>query len=73
MNFPNVGKYNFPHSHLLKMWSAHVLYEEVINISKVILGQIIILRHLLGKHELPYNNDQVEFLCRRLKVIVISN
>ena len=61
MNFPIVGNMKY-----------QCFYEEVINISKVILGHIIILRHLLGKHELPYNNDQVEFLCRRLKEILIS-
>ena len=32
------------------------LYEEIINISKRILGHIIILRVILGKQELPYSD-----------------
>ena len=40
--------------------------------SKVILGHNLILRHILGKHELPYTNDLVEISCRRLKKIFIS-
>ena len=31
-------------------------YEEIINISKCILGHIIILRVILVKHELPYTD-----------------
>ena len=32
------------------------LYEVIINISKVILGPNIILKAILGKQELSYNN-----------------
>ena len=40
--------------------------------SKVNLGHNLILRHILGKHELPYTKDLVEISGRSLKEILIS-
>ena len=48
------------------------LYEEIINISIVILGDTIILTAILGKQELPYNDLKYKFSCRHLNEILIS-